>query len=145
MGLGSLKDKIVRKLALRWARGKVKNLRGKDKETRMGRVLKFIDGWKLTIGVVLVFAAKVYDQLANGHAGDIVGSVIGVLGWNPEAFGGPEIAAAAGGAVALIGFAHKLIKARKQLKAGADVSDLLTTNGYVAERIEEVITEQEAE
>jgi hypothetical protein len=140
MGLGSLKKKIVRKLALRWARGKVKKLRGKDKE------LKFIDGWKLTIGVVLIFGSKVYDQLANGHAGDIVGSVVNVLGWNPEAFGGPEIAAAAGGAAALIGFAHKLYKAQKQARAGAPVSGLLSTDGYVAERIEEVIgSEEEAE
>lgn len=143
MGLGSLRRKIVRKLALRWARGKVKKLRGKDKETGMGKFLKLIDGWKFTIGVISVFVAKVYDGLANGHAGDIIGSVVDVLGWSPEAFGGPEIAVAAGAAGALIGFGHKLWKARKQLKAGAPVSDLLSTGGYVVERIEETIDEAE--
>jgi hypothetical protein len=146
MGLGSLKDKIIRKLALRWARGKVKTLRGKDKETGMGKFLKLIDGWKMTIGVVAVFAAKVYDGLTNGHAGDIVGTVTDVLGWSPEAFGGPEITVAAGATGIVIGFVHKLWKARKQLKAGTPVSGLLSTDGYVAERIEEVIAlDQEAE
>ena len=138
MGLGSLKDKIVRKLALRWARGKVKKLRGKEKETQMGKVLRFLDGWKLLIGVGIIFGAKVYDQLANGHAGDIVGSVVNVLGWAPEAFNGPEIAAAAGGLAAVIGFGHKLYKAQQQARAGAPAADLLGETGYLVKRVRDV-------
>jgi hypothetical protein len=138
MGLGSLKDKIIRKLALRWARGKVNSLRGKDKETGMGKVLKFLDGWKLVIGVVIIFGAKVYDQLANGHSGDIIGSVVSVLGWAPDVTSMPEIAAAAGGLAAVIGLAHKVWKAQQQLQAGAAASDLLGTQGYIIKQIDEV-------
>ena len=98
---GGLKDKIVKALALRWLRGKVGDLRGKDKETTMGRILKFLDGWKLVIAVVAMFTVEVYDQTQNGHAGDILGAVLAVLGWVPAGIGQGEIGQAVASAVAI--------------------------------------------
>lgn len=130
-----LKDKIVRKLALRWASGKVKDLRGKNKETGMGKVLKFLDGWKLVIAVVAMFGVSVYDQTQNGHAGDIIGAILTVLGFLPtgEAFSASEIGKAASSALAVWALVHKAIKANRQLRAGATASELLTAEGYAAE------------
>ena len=79
----SLKDKIVRTLALRWLRGKLNALRGKERETNMGKALKFLEGWKLLIGITILFLAKVYDGASNGHAGNIVGNVLSIFGWMP--------------------------------------------------------------
>lgn len=134
----SLKDKIVRKLALRWARGKVKDLRGKDRETTMGKVLKALDGWKLLLGVLALFAVQVYDQTQNGHAGDIVGAVLTVLGWMPAGFDLTLLPHAAASAVAVWGFIHKLVKAQKQVRAGSSVAGALGTEGYVAIADEEL-------
>lgn len=129
----SVKDKLIRMLALRWLRGKISNLRGKDKETGMGKVLKFLDGWKLVIGVVVLIAVKAWDGLHNGHAGDVVGLILTMFGWNPSADLGIDFAQAAGAVMVLIGVGHKVVKAKKQSKAGAANSELLSAEGYAAE------------
>jgi hypothetical protein len=125
-----LKDTIVRALALRWLRGKTEDLRGKDKESAMGKVLKFLDGWKLVIGVVILTAVKVWDGMHNGHAGDMVGMILTLLGWNPSAGLGIDFGQAAGAIVILIGLGHKVVKAQQQARAGASPTELLSTAGY---------------
>lgn len=106
----SLKDKIVRKLALRWLRGKTEDLRGKDKETGMGKVLKFLDGWKLVIFTLILFASRIYDAANNGHTGDIVGALLAALGMTPAAaaLDPAAMAAAATGALAIWGVFSKV-------------------------------------
>jgi hypothetical protein len=126
-----LKDKVVKALALRFARGKVKDLRGKDKETGMGKVLKFLDGWKVVIGVVVLTGVKVFDGLNNGHAGDIVGMVLTLLGWNPSAELGIDFGQLAGAIMIVVGIGHKVAKAQKQARAGASASELLSAEGYI--------------
>lgn len=133
----SLKDKIVRKLALRWLRGKTEDLRGKDKETGMGKVLKFLDGWKLVIFTLILFASRIYDAANNGHTGDIVGALLAALGMTPAAaaLDPAAMAAAATGALAIWGVFSKVYKAQKQLKAGSSASGLLSTEGFVAKYV----------
>lgn len=133
----SLKDKIVRKLALRWLRGKTEDLRGKDKETGMGKVLKFLDGWKLVIFTLVLFASRIYDAANNGHTGDIVGAVFAALGMTPAAAALDPVAlgAAATGALAIWGVFSKVYKAQKQLKSGSSVPGLLSTEGFVAQYV----------
>lgn len=131
----SLKDKIVKALALRYARGKIADLRGKDQETTMGRILKALDGWKLVIGVVVLIAVKTWDGLHNGHAGDAVGLILTMLGWNPSADLGIDFGQAAGAVMVLVGLAHKVVKAQKQVKAGATLSETLTTEGVIKQAL----------
>ena len=136
---GGLKDKIVRALALRWFADKVEDWR-KDKGMG-GKVLKFLDGWKLIIGVVLLFGTKVWDAAHNGHTGDFLGSVLSTLGWLPgpqSGFTADGIALAAGSAIALWGFVMKIVKAGQQLKAGAKISETLSTEGYVKASVADV-------
>lgn len=130
-----IKDKLVRALALRFARNKIKDLRGKDKETGMGKVLKALDGWKLVIGVVVLIGVKVYDGLTNGHAGDAVGLVLTMLGWNPGAALGIDFGQAAGAIMVLVGLGHKVVKAQRQVRAGSSVAGSLSAEGYVADAV----------
>jgi hypothetical protein len=142
MGLGDLKDAIVRKLALRWLHGKADDLRGKDKESTMGKVLKFLDGWKLVIGVIVLFGVKVFDAANNGHTGDVIGSVLSALGWLPGAQSGftvEGITVAAASGLAVWGFIMKLVKAQQQLKAGAPVHALLSEQGYVTKYVADAV------
>jgi hypothetical protein len=134
-----LKDKVVRALALRWLRGKLKDLRGKDKETGMGKVLKFLDGWKLVIGVVALLGVKLWDAAHNGHAGDIVGAILSVLGWMPAADYSTEIARAVPGLLVIWGLVHKLIKAQQQVKAGSSVAGALSTEGYITKYVSDAM------
>ena len=136
----SLVDSIVKSLALRWLKGKVNDLRKQGTVTTLGKVFKFLEGWKLMIGVAILFSAKVYDAMHNGHSGDIIGSLLSVLGWIPGAQSGftPEgITVAAASGVALVGFIMKLYTAQKQYRAGSSVSGLLSTEGYVASAIQD--------
>lgn len=130
----SLKDKIVRTLALRWLRGKTKDLRGKDRETGMGKFLKFIDGWKLVIFTLVLFASRIYDASHNGHTGDIVGAIFAALGMTPEVAVLDPVAlgAAVTGALAIWGVFSRVYKAQKQLRAGSSVAGLLSTEGFVS-------------
>lgn len=137
VGLSGLTDKIVRALALRWLRGKVN-----DKEGALGKALKLLDGWKLMIGVVLLFAVAVYDQMQNGHAGDLLGAVLTILGWMPAADWLTQIKEAAPAGVILVGFLARLVKAWRQARAGATATELLTTEGYVKQSIAEKGTAQ---
>jgi hypothetical protein len=132
-----LKDKVVKALALRFARGKIKDLRGKDKETGMGKVLKFIDGWKLVIGVVALTGVKVYDGMNNGHAGDVVGMLLTLLGYNPGADLGIDFGQAAAAIMIVVGVGHKVVKAQRQARAGAKPSELLSSEGYVVEAVDQ--------
>jgi hypothetical protein len=131
LGFGA---RIMLKLGLRWLRGKVAGWRGG--EGPMKTVMKFLDGWKMVIGVVALFSVKVWDSYSGGSVGGIVESVLGALGWLP---GNVEFAPAVASAVVLIGFFGKLRKARQQRRAGAKVSELLSAEGYAraleAERI----------
>lgn len=141
-----LKDKIVKALALRYARGKASDLRGKDKDTTMGKILKALDGYKLLLGVALLFGAKLYDAMHNGHTGDMIGAVIAILGWTPDhgvtddLFSMiPKLAAALGTLFTVIGSFHKLYKAWQQKRSGAPLSATLSKDGYVAQAIAEAV------
>lgn len=99
----------------------------------MRGVLKLLDGWKLLIGVVLLFFASLWDQMTGdgtGHARGIVTAVLSVFGWMPSGF---DVGQAVASAVVLIGFLDKLRKAHKQANAGATTGELLSTEGYVKE------------
>lgn len=138
----SLKDKVVKALAVRWVRGKVKALRGKEKESSMGKVLRFLDGWKLVIGVAIIFACKVWDGMNNGHAGDMVGNVLSILGWMPgpqSGFTTEGMTVAAASAIALWGFFAKFYKAAQQVKAGSSVAGALSTEGYVSKYVSDAM------
>lgn len=130
-----LKDKVARALALRWLRGKINDLRGKKKESQMGKVLQFLDGWKLPIGVVVLIAAKIYDGLHNGHTGDFVGLILSMLGWNPSASLGIDYGQAAAAIMILFGIGHKVVKAKQQVDAGSSISGALSEEGYVQKYI----------
>jgi len=132
-----LKDKIVRALALRWARGKIKSLRGEDRETTMGKVLKFVDGWKLLIAVVAIAAASAWDKAHNGHAGDAIGIVLALLGYTPGADWSVLARDMGAHVLALVAIIHKVVKAQKQVRSGASVSGALTTEGYIAQAVAE--------
>ena len=106
----------------------------------MKKVLKALEGWKLVIGVAVIFASKVYDGMSNGHSGDIVGNVLSILGWLPGAesgFTAQSVAVAAASAMAVWGFVAKLVRAQRQLKAGSSPAGLLSAEGYVAQYVAE--------
>jgi len=93
------------------------------------KVLTFLDGWKLLVGVAVVFVVKVYDNFHETHFGDMAGSLLAVFGWDSDGSG--FAAEAAGPAIVLIGVAGKLWKAQKQIRAGSGVAGALSTEGYV--------------
>ena len=97
----------------------------------MGKLLKFLDGWKLVIGVVILAAVKVYDGMNNGHAGDMVGMVLTLLGYNPSASLGIDFGQLAGAVTILIGIGHKVVKAQQQARAGATGAELLSPAGFI--------------
>lgn len=103
------------------------------------KLLRLLDGWKLVIGVVVLFVSKVFDALNNGHSGDLVGSILSALGWLPTGYGfdAQSIAVASASALALWGFVSKMIKAQKQLRAGTSIAGLLSTEGYVSQYIKD--------
>ena len=82
---------------------------------KLKKVYDFLKGYRLMIGVAIIFGAKVWDGMNNGHAGDIVGNVLSILGWLPTDGGATigGIAAAAGSAVALFGFWAKVYLAQR--------------------------------
>jgi len=132
-----LKDKIVKALALRYARGKIAGLRGKDQETTMGRILKALDGYKLLIAVVGIAAAKAWDMQHNGHAGDALGIVLALLGYTPSAEWatlGRDIGLHG---LAIVAALHKVYKANRQMKAGATLGEALTTEGVIKQALSE--------
>jgi len=105
----------------------------------MGKVLKFLDGWKLVIGVVILIAVKVYDGMNNGHAGDMVGLILTMFGWNPSASLGIDFAQAAGAVTVVVGIAHKVYKAQQQVRAGASLSGALSMEGYVQKYVDDAL------
>jgi hypothetical protein len=127
----SLLDKAAKKLALRWAGGKIKALRGKGSETTMGKLLKLLDGWKLVIAVVLIAAAKAWDMAHNGHAGDAIGIVLSLFGYTPGADWALLARDMGAHILALAAIAHKLVKAQKQVLAGARATEVLSPEGAV--------------
>ena len=138
----SLKDKIVRTLALRWLRGKLNALRGKERETNMGKALKFLEGWKLLIGITILFLAKVYDGASNGHAGNIVGNVLSIFGWMPgpqSGFTFEGVTVAAASALTLVGYFAKLWRAQQQVRAGSSLVGSLATEGYLAKAVSDAV------
>lgn len=98
------------------------------------KVLTFLDGWKLFIGVGLLVGAKTWDGLHNGHAGDALGLVLAMLGWTPDV--GLDYAQLAAAVTILVGAAHKVVKAGAQIKAGSSISGLLSTEGAVQQYID---------
>ncbi len=71
MGLGDLKNSIVRALALRWLRGKAADLRQEGNP-----VLKYLDGNKRLLFCILFCVAGLYHMI-SGH--DISGILVVVL------------------------------------------------------------------
>lgn len=132
-----LKDSIVRALAIRFARGKIKDLRGKDKDTTMGKILKAVDGWKLVIAVLALAGVQAWDMAHNGHAGDYVGIVLTLFGWTPGAEWSEIAKGLATHGLAVVAILHKLYKAHRQINAGSSVAGALTNEGHVAAFVEQ--------
>ena len=130
-----LMDKIVRALALRWARGKIGHLRSDQRETTMGKVLKFVDGWKLVIAVLAIAGASAWDMAHNGHAGDVAGIVLALLGYTPGAEWSVLARDLATHGLAIVALVHKVIKAQQQVRAGSSVSGSLSAEGYVSKAV----------
>ena len=131
MGLGAIKDSLVRRFALGWLKGRVNEVR-KGKEGTMKKLLQALDGWKLLIGVVIVFGVKVYDSFKGTHYGDFTASVLAVFGWDsPDATS--FATEAAGPALVLVGVIAKLWKAQAQIRAGSSVAGALSSEGFVVE------------
>lgn len=124
-------DKLKVWFIVKILRREIGNLRKEGNVSTASKVLKFLDGWKLMIGVAVLFGSKVFDAMHNGHSGDIVGSILSVLGWLPTTIDAQAIGVAAAGGLTLWGFFAKLYKAQKQLQAGTSASGLLSTEGYV--------------
>ena len=72
----------------------------------MGKVLKFLDGWKLVIFTLVLFASRIYDAAHNGHTGDIVGAVFAALGMTPAAADLDPVALGAAATGALAPLSH---------------------------------------
>ena len=124
-----LKSWVVKKMALRWLRGKVK-------ESKMGKAKKAwaaASGWKTFAAYVGYLCVLVHDQLVNGHAADFAGSVLVVLGVDVmgEGIDWPKATVTAVGA---LGIAHRLWKAFGQWRAGSGFAELLDTAGYIRAR-----------
>lgn len=123
---------IIEKKLIAWrVKNFIKNARGKDMQSTVGKILKFLDGWKLVIGVVILAGTKTWDMAHNGHTGDYIGIVLNLLGWSPSGDWGTVALDAAGPIMILVGIVGKLVKAQQQLRAGTPVSGLLSTQGYV--------------
>lgn len=112
-----------RRLFLRWLGGQVR-------EWKMGKAWQVFDGWKTVIGGVAYMAVLVYDQMANGHAGEFAGAILAVLGFDPAALGIEWGKAAAAGAL-IVGVGHRIWKANAQARAGVPRAELLSATGYV--------------
>ena len=98
----------------------------------MKKLLTALEGWKLLIGVVVVFGVKVYDGMSGSHYGDFAGSVLAVFGWDsPDT--GAFAAEAVGPTIVLIGVIGKLWKAQAQVRAGSSVAGALSTEGYLVQ------------
>lgn len=123
-------DGIRRVIALHELKGWVGDVRAGKKGADMKKLLTALDGYKLLLGVVIVFGVKVYDGTKGTHYGDLVGSVLSVFGWDsPDA--GSFATEAVGPALVLVGVIGKVYKAQKQIRAGSSVAGALSTEGYV--------------
>lgn len=129
-------DKLKRWAIVKFLKHEVGQLRKEGNVSTASKVLKFLDGWKLMIGVAILFASKVFDALSNGHSGAPIAAILSVLGWLPSSIDAGSITVAAASAVALWGFISKLYKAQQQSKAGTSASGLLSTEGYVNKYIQ---------
>ena len=131
----SLMDKLVRKLALKWLSSRIARLR-KDGGS-VGKILKALDGWKLVIAFVALVGVKAWDAANNGHAGDLVGVFLAMLGWAPPEWTAAAAGEAAASLLGLVAIIHKVYKAHLQARAGATASELLSVRGYAKEAIAE--------
>lgn len=122
-----LRDAIVRRFALGWLKDKVNGVRA-GKESGMKQALKFLDGLKFIIGFLVFLGLGVWDNYHGTHYRDAAGSFLAVFGWE---WGSAEATKAAGPLIMLIGIGFQVYKANQQLRAGAPVSSLLTTEAYV--------------
>jgi hypothetical protein len=139
-----LKDTIVRALALRWAQSKVKDLRGKDSLTVPGKILKFLDGWKLVIGVLVLLAVHIYDASTGSHSANLTTSILNVIGWAPGSDWLQAIGQATGAVMILVGLISKFVKAVQQARAGSSLAGLLTTEGYISKYVADVTSAEAA-
>jgi hypothetical protein len=130
-----LKDKIVKAFALRYAKAKIKDLRGKDKDSQMGKALKYLEGYKLILAVIGLAVARAWDMQHNGHAGDTLGIVLSLLGWTPGADWSILARDIGTHVLAIAAIAHKLYTANQQMKAGATLGQTLSSEGYVVKAI----------
>ena len=125
----SIKDRIVKALALRWARGKV----GEDRK-KGGGVMAMLDGNKRLL-VVLAFIVSGFVALLTGHdVSQWVGIVLGVFGWNDPGM----VKAAQDTATQVVPMlfaiwaaASSLWKMYLQHKAGATLVELNSPTGVV--------------
>jgi hypothetical protein len=124
-------DGIRRALALRWLRGEAADIRAGKEGSGMKQALKFLDGWKLLIGTLVLFAVAVYDAATGGHATGYITPVLTALGWMPAQWDVESVAKVAASSIAVWGFIHKLIQAGAQAHAGVPAVSLLSTEGAV--------------
>ena len=124
-------ERLKRAIFLRWLRGKVNDWRKQGASSVIGKVWKFLEGWKLVIAFVLLVILKVWDALHNGHTGDFVGSLLAAIGWAPPQWTAPAVGEAAGYVLGLFAIGAKLWVAVKQARAGATPTQLLSTEGAV--------------
>ncbi len=123
----SLLERLGLKLAMKWLRGKLARAKGRI-------VLKFLDGNKRLI-FVLVFLASGLLKLATGQDIDhLLGGLFQLVGWNDPASTGyaSQFATVFAPLIfALWAAAHALWKAWKQWKAGATLTEVNSTAGIV--------------
>jgi hypothetical protein len=124
-------DGLRRALALHWLKGEAGDIREGKEGGGMRQALKFLDGWKLLIGTLALFAVAVYDAATGGHATGYITPALSALGWMPAQWDVESVSKVAASSLAVWGFIHKLIQAGAQAHAGVPAAALLSPEGAV--------------
>jgi hypothetical protein len=117
-----LKDKIAKWAALKWIKGKAKDWSG-------SAVLKFLDGWKTWLVALVLTLFELAKMNGGSDYTEFACKVMEAFEWQcgDTAFNPATIA---GALFALWALMHKLIKAGRQAKAGATLTEINSTEGY---------------
>lgn len=130
-----LMDRAVRSLALHWLKRRV------DKARKEGSVmLRAIDGWKSFIVVMGFIATTIYGLIAGHDVSSLVQSILGALGWaDADLIERAKVLATvvAPLLIAIWAAGSRLLKAVRQWRAGASASELLSTQGYVKQALDD--------
>lgn len=95
----------------------------------ISKALKALDGWKLQIAWFATLGVRIMDGINGTNNADGLASAVGALGLGDEIAqtNWPMLVADVVGVWATV---SKFMKAAKQAKAGASMSELLTEAGY---------------